>query len=473
MIAGRNKQVELMRNLLNKKKSDFIAVTGRRRIGKTYLIDEVYKDNLCLRITGIQDATMEEQIINFVNKITEYARISITQTPQNWQQVFFLLKEYLKTLSKKKKHVIFIDELSWIATKRSGFIQLLAHLWNDYLSKEKHFILVICGSATSWISQKIVNDKGGLHNRLTLRIHLEPFTLSETKQFLQSKNIRLTSNSIAEIYMILGGVPFYLEQIKKGESVGQAISRICFSKNGILKNEYANLYRSLFENAENHEAIVAVLAKSHQGLTRNEIISNAKIDAGGPYTRAMGDLIESGFVREITPYGKKKRGSVYRLMDEYSIFYHKFIKPNKNKDVKIWEAISSSQTYKIWTGFAFENLCIRHIEQIKNALGISGIYTEYDSYQQQSENDKSGYQIDLIIDRNDNVINLCECKFYQSEFTIDKTYATKIRQRKQAFINDTQTKKNIFNTWITNYSLIKNEYYYDVVDKELTLENLI
>ena len=272
---------------------------------------------------------------------------------------------------------------------------------------------------------------------------------------------------------MLGGVPYYLEQLKKGESVAQGISRICFSKDGILKNEYSNLYKSLFENAENHEAIIAVLAKTHQGLTRAEIISKAKIDAGGPYTRAMSDLIESGFVREITPFGKKKRGAIYRLLDEYSIFYHKFIQPNKSKDSKIWETIVASQSYRIWTGFAFENLCIRHINQIKSVLGISGIYTEYDSYQQQAEGHASGFQIDLIIDRKDDVINLCECKFYQNEFTIDKAYATKIRQRKQAFKEDTQTRKNIFNTWITNYGLVKNEYYFEVVDQELTIENLM
>lgn len=468
----RASQTKLMQQLLQTRKSSFVAVTGRRRIGKTYLIDEVYKKHICLRVTGIQNADINTQIINFTQKVAEYSGKQIVTPPNNWQEAFTLLREYLKSLSKRKKQVIFLDELPWMATKRSGFIEMLAHLWNDYLSKETHFILVICGSATSWITQKIVNSKGGLHNRITQQIHLKPFTLAETRAFLQSKGIQLVSNSVAEIYMAMGGVPFYLEQLQKGESVAQAIARICFSKEGVLKNEYQNLYKALFENAENHEAIVATLAKAQNGLSRKEILKKAKIEAGGPYTRAMNDLIESGFVREITPFGKRKRGAVYRLLDEYSIFYHKFIRPNKTKDEKIWTTISQSQSYRIWSGLTFENLCLRHIEEIKNALGISGIYTEYDAYRQQGTTNKTGFQIDLIIDRKDDAINLCECKFYQSNFTIDKAYATKIRQRKQAFLDDTKTKKNIFNTWITNYNLIQNEHYFDVVDQELTIEDL-
>lgn len=473
-MTGREDQIKLMKEFLVKKKSTFLAVTGRRRVGKTYLIDEVYRDDLCLRITGIQDADTKTQIYNFTQKIVEYSKQSIVTPPNNWQEVFSLLKVYLKTLPKTKKQVIFIDELPWIATRRSGFIQLLAHLWNDYLSKEKHFVLVVCGSATSWITEKIVNDKGGFHNRLDQAIQLKPFTLKETKDFLLRKKIKLTDQAITEIYMVMGGIPYYLDQIKKGESVREIITRLCFDENGILKNEYVNLYKALFENSENHEAIVETLATSQSGLTRKQIISKSKVKEGGPYTRAINDLLISGFVEEVLPFGRTKRGALYRLVDEYSVFYHKFIAKNKKKGKDIWATLHQSQQYKIWTGYAFENLCQRHIPEIKNALGISSIYTEQSSFSSKAvEADQSGYQIDLIIDRKDDCINLCECKFYNAEFTITKDYAAKLRNRKQAFIESTKTKKTVFNTLITSYGVNENEHFLDVIDVGFTVSDLM
>lgn len=472
-MAGRKTQEDLMNGFLTRKKSIFLAVTGRRRVGKTYIIDEVYREHFCLRITGIQDADMQTQINNFTQKIAEYSGLPIVTPPNNWQEVFTLLKAYLTTLSKNKKHVIFIDELPWIATRRSGFIQLLAHLWNDYLSKEKHFILVVCGSATSWIAKKIVNDKGGFHNRLDQTIKLKPFTLQETKAFLESKKIKLTDQAIAELYMVIGGIPYYLEQVKKGESVNQIVARLCFSENGILRNEYDNLYKALFEYSENHEAIVATLATSQSGLTRKQIIAKSKVKEGGPYTRAMDDLLVSGFVEEVVPYGRNKRGALYRLMDEYSVFYHKFIAKNKKKGKDIWATLHQSQQYKIWTGYAFENLCQRHIVEMKKALGISGVYTEHYSFNSTTDENVMGYQIDLIIDRKDACINLCECKFYNGEFALTKEYASKLRNRKQTFIESTKTKKTVFNTLITNYGAVKNEHYLDVIDVELTVSDLM
>ena len=198
-MVGRKEQIEVMKETLKKSRSSFVAVTGRRRVGKTYLIEQVYSSHFCFKVTGIQNDDTQSQIINFTQKIAEYSNESIIVAPENWQQVFIIFKNYLQSLSKKKKQVIFIDELPWIATARSGFIQFLAHLWNDYLSKENHFILVVCGSATSWITKKIVNDKGGFHNRITDPINLLPFNLSETKEFLNSKNVRYCLHQLANI----------------------------------------------------------------------------------------------------------------------------------------------------------------------------------------------------------------------------------------------------------------------------------
>lgn len=473
-MIGRKAQEKLMKDFLKRKKSGFLAVTGRRRVGKTYLIDEVYGGHFCFRVTGIQDADMQTQINNFTQKIAEHSGFPVVTAPGNWQEVFMLLKAYLQTLPKNKKQVLFIDELPWMATKRSGFIQLLAHLWNDYLSKEKHFILVVCGSATSWITNKIVNDRGGFHNRLDQTIKLKSFTLKETKDFLESRNIRLTDQAIAELYMVMGGIPYYLEQVRKGTSVNQIIAELCFDENGILNNEYENLYKALFDHSENHEAIVAALATAQNGLNRKQIIAKSKVQEGGPYTRAMNDLLVSGFVEEVLPFGREKRGAVYRLLDEYSIFYHKFIAKNKKKGKEIWTSLHQSQQYKIWTGYAFENLCQRHIAEIKSALGISGVYTEHYSFAQKPESKtKTGLQIDLIIDRKDDCINLCECKFYNTEFSITKDYASKLRSRRQTFIESTKTKKTVFNTLITSYGVVKNEYFLEQIDADLTVSDLM
>ena len=472
-MIGRDIQIEQLNEALVSPKSSFIAITGRRRVGKTFLIDEVYKKNICLRVTGIQGGDLKAQIVNFIEKISEYSNKPIFTIPQNWQEIFSLFKTYLKTLSRNKKQVIFLDELPWMNTAKSGFIQLLAHLWNDFLSKESNFILVICGSSTSWITQKIINDKGGFHNRLTHHIRLNPFTLSETKQFLKSKSIKLTDSSIAEIYMIMGGIPFYLENIKQGESTTVCIERMCFLEGGILKNEYDNLYKAIFDSPTNHEAIVEVLASTKMGLSREEIIKKTKIKEGGPYQRAINELIVSGFLVEESPFGKKKRGSIYRLIDEFSVFYHKFIKNNRKAQVGIWQMLSNSQSYKIWSGYAFESLCMKHVNEIKKAMGIQNVYTETSSYRHVGNKIEDGFQIDLIIDRKDMTINLCECKFYESSFEITKKYASQLKWRKSVFRNATHTKKNIFTTLISNHSIKENEYSLESVDVKITVSDLM
>lgn len=472
IMVGRKAQTETMADLLSLKKSYFVAVTGRRRVGKTYLIDQVYKDNICFRVTGIQDGNQKEQIVNFVQKIAEHSNIPIVSMPQNWQQVFILLKKHLETLPKNRKQVLFIDELPWMATIRSGFIQLLAHLWNDYLSKEKHFILAICGSATSWISKKIISDKGGFHNRITHHIQLPPFTLEETRAFLLNNKIKLVDSEICELYMALGGIPYYLELIRKGESATEAIDRLCFADGGLLKKEYEHLYKALFNQSANHEAIVSVLGKSKSGLGRTELSKKSKVATGGPFTRTMEDLVLSGFVAEQHPYGKTKQGMIYRLTDEFSVFYHRFISKHKKAVSGIWQEISKTQPYKIWLGFAFEALCMRHLPQIKRALSIANVYTEVSSFYKLAEAENEGIQIDILLDRADKTINICECKYYNEPFELSKQYSELLNKRKELFKQYTKTKKNLFTTLITNQPINKNDYYYATLDKVVTLDEL-
>jgi uncharacterized protein len=472
-MISRKEQNRTIQDTLTANKSAFVAFTGRRRVGKTYLIDQAYGNNMCLQFTGIQNANTKTQIINFVQKIVEQSGTNLFVIPKNWQEVFIILKNHLKTLPKNKKQVIVIDELPWVCTPKSGFLQLLAHLWNDYLSKEKHFILVICGSATSWITQKVLNDKGGLHNRVTQTIHLQPFTLAECKLFFESKKINLTNKAITDLYMTMGGNPFYLENVKKGESSNAAIERMCFTETGILKNEYQNLYQALFENPNNHEAIVQTLALSQKGMSQADLLAKSKVTKGGPFNRAMTDLLLSGFVVEAQPYGKLKRGLVYRLVDEFSIFHHRFIKPNKKSSATIWQTIAASQSYKIWKGFAFESLCLKHIPEIKTALGIKNVYTQVSSFSQKGTAQQDGFQIDVVIDRKDDTINLCECKYYEAPFELDKKQAQILAIKRVQFRDTTKTRKTIFNTLITNQPIKQNEYSLDCVDVHVTIDDIM
>lgn len=472
-MIGRKQEIKKIELLLNSKRSEFLAVTGRRRVGKTFLVDTQLSKYYCFSMTGIQNGNIHAQLVNFGIKLAEYDGTLNPQKPKNWQTAFLQLKSYLKTLPKKKKQVIFIDELPWVATSRSGFIQMLAHFWNDYLSKEPHFILVICGSATSWITKKVINDPGGLHNRVTEIIHLYPFSISETYAFIKSKGLRYSFQETAKIYMTLGGIPFYLENLRKGESFAVAIERICFSPTGLLRNEYNNLYQALFNNAEIHQAIVAALAEFPNGATHADILKKIGMTATGSYQRAMQELIISDFVIESVPFGKKKRGTFYRLVDEYSIFYHRFIKTNKKYTSGMWQQIAASQSYKIWAGYAFESLCHKHIDAIKKALGIGIVYTEISSLRVAGSSKKDGFQIDLIIDRKDASINLCEIKFHAAPFSIDKKYYKELIQKRQRFIDFTKTKKQVFLTFITNHGIADNTYSSELVDAEVLLEDLI
>lgn len=465
--------IHRLKEHIKSKNSEFIAVTGRRRVGKTYIIDTVYESHLCFRLTGIQNGSLSEQLVNFTQKLISHSKSTLIAIPKNWQEAFILLKNYLQTQNKKKKHVIFIDELPWVNTAKSGFLQLLAHLWNDFLSKESNFILVVCGSSTSWITKKIIRDKGGLHNRLTDVIRLKPFTIQETKAFLHHKGIHMTNQQVIETYMVMGGIPYYLNDIRRGESIAVAVERMCFMDDGILKSEYENLYKALYDNPQDHEMIITTLALSKSGLTRQEIINKSKIQAGGPYQRAMEDLLLSGFVTEEVTYGNKKKGSIYRLNDEYSIFYHRFIKPNKKYIPGIWQQISASQTYKIWTGYAFENLINKHINNIKSAIGIASVFTEISVLNVVGTKEKDGFQIDLIIDRKDATINICEIKYYNAPFEIDKKYAETLRNRKQEFIKHTGTRKQVFTTVITNLGLVENPWSLEVVDKSVSFNDLL
>lgn len=470
-FIGRKKEKALLEKALHSTDSEMIAIIGRRRVGKTYLIRSVYNEKIDLEFTGVQNASRKEQLTSFHFLLSRYVETTISSTvPDNWLTAFHLLIEVLESKKRsKEKQIVFFDELPWLASKKSGFLKALGFFWNNWATKN-NIIVVICGSAASWMIQKVVKDKGGLHNRITKRIHLKPFTLLETKSFLESKQLKLNHYQLVLIYMIMGGVPHYLKEIVAGKSAIQNIDDICFSQNGLLADEFQNLYPALFEQSERHIAVIRALATKWKGLTRTGIIKLSKLPDGGGATKVLDELEYSGFITTYYPFGKKKKNKLYRLTDEYSLFYLNFIEQNKRNVKGVWKILSQSATFKSWSGFAFESLCLKHIDHIKKALEIAGIYSEASSFIFKGTDYLSGIQIDLLIDRNDQVINICEMKFHQTDFGINKSYAEQLRKKKMVFQEVTKTKKQLFLTLISTYGVHTNPYSQELIDNDLTID---
>ncbi|MCU0469035.1 MAG: ATP-binding protein [Arcicella sp.] len=468
-IIGRNSEETLMKSLLNSPKSEFLAVYGRRRIGKTYLIKNVYTENIAFEFTGTQNATLINQLFKFWEKINDYFPGQAAYAPpKSWSEGFSLLKKCL--LKSPEKKVIFFDEVPWIAGKRSNFLEELAYWWNDWASNQ-NLVVVVCGSAASWMLTKVINHKGGLHNRVTKRLNLKPFTLAETKLYLQDLGVNWDNYQITQFYMAVGGVPTYLNEAQAGETVTQTIDRIFFGNDHFMQTEFHSLYAALFEGYQSHISIIRALAEKWQGLSRSEIIKSTKLADGGGLSQVLSELEASSFITKLLPMGKKQKDALYRLSDEYSLFYLKYIEKKSKSSKYEWLKIAQTDTYKIWCGYAFENVCIRHVEAIKTALGISGIYTEISSYWYRGNEEEQGFQIDLLIDRADNAINICEMKFVNDDFRMTESYTIQLKRRREAFRNVSKTKKMLFNTLITTYGL-KNVESSGQIDHVLTLENL-
>jgi len=470
-IAGRKDEVALLQGLLGKDQPEFIAVYGRRRIGKTYLVRQVFAEQIVFECSGLHQKSFAQQIENFWLTLVESSpALKSERAPKTWLQAFSLLKTYLSGLPTQGKKVIFLDEISWFETPRAGFLAALDNFWNQFCTKRKDVILVICGSAASWIIQKVINDRGGLHNRITRHVQLMPFTLLETKDFLEMNGVRWSLKDIARLYMSVGGVPFYLADIVPGKSVPQVLDDLFFAPQARLKNEFQNLYAALFKNNSLHERVVLALAAKTTGMRRNEIVAATGISSGGGLSSTLEELIACGFVRQVFPINKNREDALYRLVDEYTLFYHRFLHHLKSNSS--WQQMANKPTYFAWTGYAFETLCLKHTLQIKKALGISGIVTNEYSWFLKGRPDSPGAQIDFLIDRSDNCINLFELKFHETEFEMTRAYAAQISERVQVFKQHTRTRKNVFVTVLTAAGARKNEHYLSVVTNELLLEDL-
>ncbi len=465
-IIGREQEINKLNEIKDKKDASLIAIYGRRRIGKTFLIRNYFKDEIIFEITGLYKGAPKDQLENFRNELDKNFNFLETKKINTWLAAFQVLENVIKSNESKKKRVVFIDEFPWIASKGSKFLMAFENFWNQFASQQKNLIIVICGSAASYMVKNIIKNKGGLHNRLTESIRLLPFTLKETASYLKANQVKYSLYDIAQLYLIIGGVPHYLNKIKPTESVAQNIDRLCFQQNGELAIEFNMLFASLFDNSEKHLLIVKTLATSLRGLTRNELLEKTGLPSGGDTSSKLEELIQSGFMEEYTFYKNKSHLKRYRLTDEYSQFYLKYISKNKQNGPGTWINIQKSQSFKSWSGFSFENLCLKHLQSIKKALGVASIYTQSSSW-----NNKNA-QIDLLIERDDNIINLCEIKFLNNDYQLSKNDYSNIKNKLFEFEKDTKTRKTTFVTLITTFGLKPNEYSNELINKTITLKDL-
>ncbi|MEZ4985961.1 MAG: ATP-binding protein [Saprospiraceae bacterium] len=472
-VIGREKEKQVLEEALRTPEAELVAVIGRRRVGKTFIIKQTYAEETIFEITGLQDATSDRQLEHFNFTLSKYNDTGLPlKKAESWLEAFMLLSLLLeKQMQETQKKVVFFDELPWLAKNAPDFLQGLEYFWNSWAVNQP-VVVVICGSAASWMIRHLINNTGGLYNRITRRIYMYPFSLKEVQEYLRERKINFSSYEIVQLYMAVGGIPHYLKEIKGDKSVAQNIDDLCFSPSGLLKDEFGLMFLSLFDHAEKHIAIIRALATSKQGLPRHEIVRKAKVSENGNTTLVLEELEQSGFISSYLPYGKIKKNKLYRLTDEYSLFYLQFVENTKHDGIGTWLHISQSQTYKIWAGYAFESICIKHLASLKHALGISGVYTLSSSFYEKGTSEHQGVQIDFLLDRADNIINVFEIKFYNKEYTLTKDQAESLRRKLWAFEAATKTRKRLSLVLVTTFGITTNQHSSGLVEKVLTLDDL-
>ena len=472
-MIGRKKEIHILEELYSGNKAEFVAIYGRRRIGKTYLVDEVFRDRITFRHAGLSPVEMNNSAKSPLKSQLEAFYYSLilagmkkSKCPKDWLEAFFMLESYLQSIDRGERMLIFLDELPWMDTSKSGFITAFESFWNSWACN-KNIMLIVCGSANSWIMNELINNHGGLYGRVTHEIKLEPFSLKECEECLKDKHIEYSRYDIVQTYMIFGGIPYYLNYLNRNLSLAANVDELFFGKNALLKIEYDRLFASVFKNAEMAKKIVELLSTKNIGYTRKEISEKIKVSNSGEFGKLLNSLIVSDFVVSYVPFGEGKRNEKYKLVDPFCLFYLKFVKNSETINESFWSNNVNSQSIVSWRGFAFENVCFNHIKQIKEGLGISGVVSKQSAW----INQEDGVQIDLIIERKDNIVNMCEIKFYSDVFKVDKNYDMLLRKRVSVLSNHLLKKCAIHNTLITTYGIKDNEYKWSF-NSVITMDNL-
>lgn len=476
-MIGRKKEIKELEELYNNERAEFIAIYGRRRVGKTYLVDEVFKDRITFRHAGLSPIEVSNGLKSPLKAQLEAFYYSLilqgmakSKCPTSWLEAFFMLESYLQSIDHGERMVIFLDELPWMDTAKSGFITAFESFWNGWACHRNNIMLIVCGSANSWILNELINNHGGLYGRVTHEIKLEPFTLNECEQFMKERHINFSRYDIVQTYMIFGGIPYYLNYFRRDLSLAGNVDMLFFSKNAPFRIEFERLFASIFKNAETAKDIVEFLSTKSTGYTRKEIAQKLKTSNSGALGDLLNSLIISDFVITYTSLGDSKRNEKYKLIDPFCLFYLRFVKNHELLDEDFFSNNVNSQSIASWRGYSFENVCFNHIKQIKYALGISGVSTKQYAWSIHEENGE-GAQIDLIIERKDNIVNMCEMKFYSDEFVVDKNYDRILRNRIELLRKYIPKKCGIHSIIVTTFGVKDNEYKWDF-QNSLTIDDL-
>lgn len=473
-IIGRRHEQDLIREYCDSPKAELVAIYGRRRVGKTYLVKQCFDCEFDFYFTGSFETSRSIQLTLFKKELERYSGQKQHKL-KDWYEAFDALRAHLSSL-RKERIIVFLDELPWMDTPKSGFLSAFSYFWNSWASSVSGLKLFVCGSATTWMVSKLIGDKGGMHGRVNRQIYLRPFTLHETQQFLKSKGMDWGMYQVTEAYMTMGGIPYYMDMLEGNLSLNENIDHLFFREGAALRTEYDFIFRSLFRDSKVYRSVIELLATRSSGMRRKDILEALKMDDGGLLTEVLDNLCKCDFLRQYAAYGKKEQGQMFQLIDLFSLFHLQFVNKSNGTDNHFWSNMQDNPRRRIWQGYAFEQICLHHIPQIKQKLGISGVLSEVCSWACKQFTDKNGTehkgtQIDLVIDRRDETINLCEAKFSTDTYTITQDYANRLNSRKETFREVTGTRKSLHTTMITTYGL-KNNKYTGNVQREVTMEDL-
>lgn len=472
-VIGRKEEIKILERIQERDEAQLVAIYGRRRVGKTFLVKKFYNEKFDFFFTGSYNTSTEVQLALFQHTLQEYSK---TEQPHfnDWFEAFAALRDYLSGI-KKGNVVVFLDEIPWMERPNSNFLSAFSFFWNQWVGTMSGLKLIICGSATTWMLDHIVGDMGGFYGRSNLTIHLSPFNLSETEMFLKSRRFQYQRRQIAESYMIFGGIPYYLDMLDPKIPFSNNVDALFFADNAPLRNEYEFLFRTLFRNSKIYHNVVAALADNAKGMTQKEVKECIKRQDGGDLSEVLRNLQKCDFVRTYNSFGKKEKDAMYQLTDLFTLFHLRFVRRDSGQDARFWSNISD-HARDSWQGHAFEMLCLHHIPQIKNKLGISGILTNAFSWSTPPKTDKDGgewkgAQIDLLLERADNIISVCEIKYCKDLYAITEAYDARVRERMATFVHHTKTRCSLQCVFITTFGLMRNAFY-DNVQSEVMLDDL-
>lgn len=461
-IIGRQREVDLLRAIYRREEAQLVAVYGRRRVGKTFLIREMFAGEFAFYHTGVSPVGLSKtnmlsaQLQAFGASLGRFGSAH-AELPKDWFAAFGCLRTLLEQRLAKGKAVVFIDEMPWLDTPRSQFVSAFEYFWNSWGAGQQNLMLIVCGSATAWIKNKLINAHGGLYNRLTAEVQLRPFTLREAEELLVQHGVRAGRYDIAELYMAVGGIPYYLNYVEPGRSIAQNIDSLFFAKKAPLREEFERLFGSLFSNPDDYKAVVRLLATKHIGFSREEISTQAHIPSGAGLTQVLRALEQSDFIESYHPFGESRRVLLYRLVDPFCRFYLQHVE-RKNRSEHYWQSNQNLPALNSWRGIAFEEICMMHSEQMKRALGVEGVASEQSAWAMRATEEQSGTQIDLVLVRQDRVVNVCEMKYVSDEFVVSQAYEATLRKRRNYIMQQVSKRHSVQMTLVTTFGLKYGTY---------------